>query len=377
MKRIVSLFIATIFLGVFFIPVCFCEGNKPTQSYVLMESTTGKVMSENGANDRKPVAALTKMMTLALIGEKLESGELSLSATITAPSAVTGTQGSVIWLTAGEKMAVSDLLKALIIGSANDAAITFAGEIGGSVEKFIALMNEKARELGMNNTVFENCTGLDSDGAYSTAYDMALLGRELVKYEVFREYMLTWMSDVRNGETMLVNNNLLVKYFNGIQGLMAGSTEKAGYCICAAANNGSSEYIAVVLGNEEQKDACIQADELLEMGFANFSAYTVNIDEKLLVPVEVLKGTQDKTNVRINESISVVIAKGEESKINYEVEIDKEVTAPVLENQTLGKITVYKDYEVIYETNVVSSESVPKMTLWVSLGRHIKSMFSL
>lgn len=353
--------------------ISFAENKK--EYYVLVEATTGQTVTEENAFEKISIGALNKLMTLLLIAENVDSGQLSLTDELKAPSKVSEAQGATIWLLPNDKMSAEDLLKGLVIGSANDCAITFAYEIAGNEQKFVDMMNKRAAKLGMNNTLFKKCT--TTDEGYSTAYDIALASRELLKHEWLISYMTTWMSDVRSGETMLVNNNELVRSFDGIKGILAGANGSSGFCISAAAERENKQYICVVCGCEEKDDAFAKAKKLLNLGFSNYSLFSPEINQEELQPVPVKKGTESEVEIMVEGSSEVVIPSGNEEEVKYELEIAEEITAPVEEGETVGRLIVSLQGKTVFESNVIACSSVPKLTLWVSFGRYLKSMFSL
>ena len=252
---------------------------------VLMEASTGQVLFEKGAHDRRACASITKVMTLLLTFEALEAGKLSLDQELTASAHAASMGGSDIWLEEGERMTVDDLLKATVIMSANDAAVVLAEAVSGSEEAFVARMNERAGELGMEDTVFKNCNGLDEEGHLTSAYDVAVMSRALLAHEKIRDYTLTWMDSVRNGETQLVNTNKLIRSYQGITGLKTGTTGQAGSCISATAQREGMELIAVVLKADTSEKRFEAAKSLLSYGFAN---YTLGSSmEKICLPCSV------------------------------------------------------------------------------------------
>ena len=239
-------------------------------SAVLMEASTGQVLFEKEAHQQRPCASITKVMTLCLTFEAIDSGRLSLDQTLTASAHAASMGGSDIWLEEGESMTVDDLLKATVIMSANDAAVVLAEAVAGSEDAFVAKMNEKALSLGMNDTTFKNCNGLDEEGHLTSAYDVALMSRELVRHEKIFDYTLTWMDSVRDGATQLVNTNKLIRTYQGITGLKTGTTGQAGSCITATAQRDGLELIAVVLGADSTEHRFQDAAALLDYGFANW-----------------------------------------------------------------------------------------------------------
>lgn len=342
-------------------------------SYTVCEGTTGRVVAKNDADKQVNAGVISKLMTALLTAQKIENGELSVDKLITVNSAVTGTKGSVVWLTAGERITIHELLKGLLTGNANDCAVALACEIGKSKDAFLEMMNSKASQMGMKNThfndVINDCT--------TTARDMVILANEVSKHEILREYMITYMDYIRNGETMLVNNNKLVRNYKGITGLIAGATEKSGWCIAASATREDKSYTCVIIGEEDEDATFIDAKELLNMGFSTFSLYTPQIDESLLCPIDVKKGVERKVNIKVNGTETVVIKNGEEDLIDYEITTEPFLTAPVSENQRVGSLIIKKNDSVIANCDIVTTENIEKMTVWKYFISFMRSFFIL
>ena len=282
-------FVLTAFLAVAIIvqgiPAHAEELTITAPSGVLMEASTGRVLFEKNPHEVRPCASITKVMTLCLVFEAIDDGRLSLDQTLTASAHAASMGGSDIWLEEGESMSVNDLIKATVIMSANDAAVVLAEAVSGSEESFVAAMNEKAKELGMNDTVFKNCNGLDEEGHVTSAYDVALMSRELISHEKIFDYTLTWMDSVRNGETQLVNTNKLIRSYQGITGLKTGTTGEAGSCITATAEREGLELIGVVLGADSTDHRFQDAAALLDYGFANWKVTMPELPALERVPV--------------------------------------------------------------------------------------------
>ncbi|MEG2938911.1 MAG: D-alanyl-D-alanine carboxypeptidase family protein, partial [Oscillospiraceae bacterium] len=264
---------------------------------VLVERETGEVLYEKNADEPRAIASITKVMTIILVMEALESGKISLDETVNISEHAFSMGGSQIWLEPGEIFTVNELLKAVSVASANDAAVALAEHVGGSEDGFVSMMNQKAAELGMTKTTFKNSNGLDEDGHISCARDVALMSREILKHELVRNYITTWMDELRNGETQLTNTNKMLKSFNGISGIKTGTTNKAGVCISASAIRNDMELIAVVLGSSDSKARFASAGTLLEYGFANYELAPIKLDMALLTPVEVSLGEEEKCGI--------------------------------------------------------------------------------
>ena len=336
---------------------------------VLMEASTGQVLFEKGAHDRRACASITKVMTLLLTFEALEAGELSLDQELTASAHAASMGGSDIWLEEGEQMTVDDLLKATVIMSANDAAVVLAEAVSGSEEAFVARMNERAGELGMEDTVFKNCNGLDEEGHLTSAYDVAVMSRALLTHEKIRDYTLTWMDSVRNGETQLVNTNKLIRSYQGITGLKTGTTGQAGSCISATAQREGMELIAVVLGAESTDLRFQDAKALLDYGFAGWK--TVTPETPFLQPAAVEGGMAQTVEVTAGEMPSLLLQAGEEAQVETVVQLEP-VKAPVEQGQELGRILCQVAGETVAQVPVTAQEGVEAVTFgaaFLALGR--------
>lgn len=261
-------------------------------------------------------------------------------------------------------MSVDELLRATAVYSANDACTALGEYVAGSDEAFVVMMNERAAQLGMKNTHFENCTGLDDDSEthLTTAYDIALMSRELMKHELIKEYTTIWMDSLRDGKTELVNTNKLIRFYNGATGLKTGTTNKAGCCVSATATRDGTSLIAVVMGSENSSDRFEGAKAMLNWGFANYSSVTPQIDKKLIADVNIVMGEERKITPQIPPAMSVLIPKGRENDIVQNVELVAEVEAPVESNQTLGTVTVSLDGEVLGKYNLTSPHYVDRLS---------------
>ena len=336
---------------------------------VLMEASTGQVLFEKGAHDRRACASITKVMTLLLTFEALEAGKLSLDQELTASAHAASMGGSDIWLEEGERMTVDDLIKATVIMSANDAAVVLAEAVSGSEEAFVARMNERAGELGMEDTVFKNCNGLDEEGHLTSAYDVAVMSRALLTHEKIRDYSLTWMDSVRNGETQLVNTNKLIRSYQGITGLKTGTTGQAGSCISATAQREGMELIAVVLGAESTDLRFQDAKALLDYGFAGWK--TVTPETPFLQPAAVEGGMAQTVEVAAGEMPSLLLQAAEEAQVETVVQLEA-VKAPVEQGQELGRILCQVAGETVAQVPITAKEGVEAVTFgaaFLALGR--------
>lgn len=327
-------------------------------SAILMDYETGKVLYEKNSHEQRPCASITKVMTLCLIFEAIDAGKLDYNTVITTSPHAASMGGSDIWLVEGEQMSANDMIKAIVVASANDAAVAVAEYIGGSEKAFVDEMNKKAAELGMKDTVFKNCNGLDEDGHVSSAYDVALMSRELMTHEDIFNYTSIWLDYLRDGATQIVNTNKLLKSYDGITGLKTGTTSQAGACISATAKRDGLSLIAVVLGAENTTDRFNDATALLNYGFANYSSVTPAEPDEKPQAVKVTNGMNSSVGVKYNINGKFLMEKGAESSITTEVELKEEAAAPVKKGDELGRI-VYKvgdsvlgEYPIIAENDV-------------------------
>lgn len=329
-------------------------------SAVLIEAETGKVLFEKESNQVRACASITKVMTMILVMEAIDAGKLKMEDMITSSAHAASMGGSDIWLEEGEVMSVYDLIKATMVASANDAAVALAEEVEGSEDAFVAKMNEKAKKLGMKNTTFKNCNGLDEEGHLTSAYDVALMSQELIKHEEIFEFTSIWLDYLRDGKTQIVNTNKLLKSYKGITGLKTGTTSQAGSCISATAKRDGLTLIAVVLGGATGKERFADATKLLDYGFANYCVYTPAFDEEI-PELTVINGMQPNLKAQANLSGSFVIEKGKSKDITYKLNINEEVTAPINKGDKVGTLTFYIGKEKLREYPIVANHLVEEM----------------
>ena len=329
-----------------------------TPAAVLMEPKTGKILYEKNAHEVRCCASITKVMTMTLVMEALDSGKINLTDTVAASEHASSMGGSDIWLEPGEVMTVDELSKAVMVASANDAAVALAEHICGSEDIFVTEMNRKANELGMADTVFKNCNGLDEDGHVTSAYDVALMSRELIKHKKIFDYTSIWMDYLRDGKTQLVNTNKLLRSYKGITGLKTGTTSQAGSCITATATRGNLSLNAVILGATSGKVRFKDAATLLDFGFANYNMLQPVVDESVFEPVKVLDGIKPEVAVEAHVGAEVLVPKGKEHSIDSSLEIASEVAAPVKKGQSLGRLIYKLNDEIVAEYDIVAAEDV-------------------
>lgn len=327
-------------------------------SALLMDCVSGKVLFEKNARERRPCASITKVMTMCLVFEAIESGRLSYDTVITTSPMAAAQDGSDIWLVEGEQMTVDDLLKAVAVVSANDAAVALAEAVAGSEDAFVSMMNEKAKVLGMNDTVFKNCNGLDEEGHLTSAYDVALMSRELMKHEKVFDYVSIWLDYIRDGATQLVNTNRLLKSYDGITGLKTGTTSLAGACISATAKRGDIELIAVILGDKTTDERFSDAQKLLDYGFAQFCSYLPMLPEGFPESVAVDKGMESGVKVSCTPSFGFLLKRGSEESVTADVIIPETLDAPVCKGQQVGSVVYSCGGELLGEFTVTAADNV-------------------
>lgn len=330
-------------------------------SAVLMEKETGTVLFAKDEHKPLEPASVTKVMTLLLTMEAVDSGQLSYDTMITASAHACSMGGSQIWLKENEQLSVGDMLKAVCVVSANDCAVAMAEHIAGTEDAFVQKMNEKARLLGMADTHFTDCTGLfDDPNHYSCAYDVAVMARELISHEKIKEYSTIWMDTARDGEFALSNTNKLIYYYDGSTGLKTGYTSKAGHCLAATAMRDGVEYVATVLGADSSDHRFDSAKTLLNYAFANYTLCRLRPDDAL-PPVPVKLGKSDCVQPVYPDVSEAVIEKNRAANLRYDLQLVEQVDAPVLTGDPLGTLTVYSGDEPIAELTVTASETVQRL----------------
>lgn len=343
---------------------------------VLMEPETGRVLYEKNGHEVRECASITKVMTLLLVMEAIDGGKIAMTDTVTASEHASSMGGSDIWLAPGETMTVDEMIKATVVASANDAAVALAELVSGTEEAFVEEMNKKAKELGMKETVFKNCNGLDEDGHVTSAYDVALMSRALMQHEKIFDYTSIWIDYLRGGKTQLVNTNKLLKSYKGITGLKTGTTGKAGSCISATAEREGLSLIAVVLGSTTGKERFNAAATLLDYGFANFAMSKPELSETLPI-VAVTGGMEKEVTVKADIKGQVLVQKGKEKELKSSIELSESVEAPVQKGQVLGKVIYKLGDEKVAEYPITAEKAVDKISfssvLW-NFFCHLLSM---
>lgn len=374
MKKVICFFICVCFMMQSV--VVFAEGNTDlglnAKSAILMEESTGNILYESNPDERLPIASVTKVMTMLLIMEAVDSGKISLDDMVTVSENAMSYGGSTMFLETGEQLTVNDMLKGIAVASANDGCVAMAEHLAGSESAFVDMMNEKAKELGMENTHFMNTNGLDEDDHYSSARDVAIMSRELMKHETIFNYTSIWMDTLRGGKFQLANTNKLIRFYDGANGLKTGSTSKALCCLSAAAKRNDMQLIAVVLGAPTSAERFASAKSLLDYGFANYAVNTQITAGDEVQKIAVEKGVDKEVGVVAGDSCSTLVKKGQEDNITKEIKIDETITAPIEAGQKIGTMTINRDGEVIADIDLNASSAVEKK----GIGLIIKDFFA-
>lgn len=333
------------------------------KSAVLMEATAGKVLYAQNPDEALPPASVTKIMTLLLVMEAIDAGKIALSDMVSASEYAASMGGSQVYLKVGETMSVEDMLKSVVISSANDAAVALAEFVSGDVNTFVKQMNERAKELDMTSTVFENVTGLDDTAEHhlTSARDIALMSRALIAHPTILKYSSIWMDTIRDGAFGLTNTNRLVRFYRGATGLKTGSTSKAGFCVSVTAERDGLSLICVIMGAESRDVRNAQATKLLDWGFANYASFCA--EGQSVGEIRVLGGVQSRCTVGY-DTFNAVLPKGSVGKIEQKIEIDEQAAAPIKVGEEVGRVQYLLDGEVIGEVSVVAKQDVAKIGFW-------------
>ena len=341
---------------------------------VLMEKETGTILCAQNAHDKLEPASVTKVMTLLLVLEAVDDGRLALDDMVTASARAASMGGSQVYLREGEQMSVDDLLKAVAVVSGNDAAVALAEHLAGSEEAFVALMNQRAAELGMADTCFVNCTGLPAAGHLTSAHDIAVMSRELLQHPKIRDYTTIWMDSIRGGQFQLSNTNKLVRFYEGATGLKTGSTDSAGYCLAASAEREGMELIAVVLKADTSEQRFEGAKSLLNYGFATYTLTDV-YPGQALPPVDVLLGEADTVQPVLARSSRILVEKARLNDVTAQLRLCEDVEAPVEAGQKLGELTVSVGGQARESIPIVADRAVARLTIPGIFSRFLRTLF--
>ena len=349
------------------------------KSAIMIEASTGEILFQKNKDEKLPPASMTKMMSMLLIIEEIEKGNLKWDEVITASSNAASMGGSQIFLEAGEKMTVEELLKGISIASGNDATVAMAERISGSEESFVKKMNDKVKELGLKNTHFSNATGLTIDNHYSSAYDMAMIAKELIKHEKILEFTGTYEEYLRkNTESpfWLVNTNRLVRFYDGVDGLKTGFTKEAGYCLTSTAKRDGMRLITVVMNEETSEKRSADTSKMLDYGFNTYMVENIIDDNSEIGKKEVELGKVKEVKIVPKDNITILSKKSDKKRnISYEVEVNT-IVAPVKKGDVVGKINIIENNKVISTVDATVLEDIDKANIFIVLLRNMKDMFS-
>lgn len=378
MKRIGWITMVLVMLGaVFTAPAQAVELDIKGKSAFLMDAATGTVLYEKNAHEPLAPASVTKVMTMLLIMEAIDAGKIGWDDTVTASESAAAKGGSQIYLKVGETMPVSDMVKSIAVSSANDCACAMAEHLAGSESAFVDMMNTRAKELGMNDTNFVNCTGLDDSpeaaNHRTSAHDIAIMSRELLKnHPDIKKFTTVWMDTVRNGAFGLSNTNKMIRFYNGATGLKTGFTSGAGYCLSASAQREGMELIAVVMGSETSAQRFNTCKGMLDYGFANFALVTADTEQSMEVPVKL--GEMSVATAEPAERPQLLVDKSQKSSVTTQVTLEESVTAPVSRGQRLGTLTIQAGDQVLAQVPLVAKEPVERLSfgdLFVKIFRRV------
>lgn len=364
MKRVISLILVLSFVLSFPISANAAENKKiNVKSSILMSLDTGDVIKQNNAYEHLSPASVTKLMSILLILEAIDSGKIKLTDEVAATENAVSKGGSQIWLEVGEKMTVNDLFKAVVIASANDACTLLGEYVAGSDSAFVDMMNKRVETLGLKNSHFENCTGLDDEvtNHYSCAYDLAVIAKEVMKHKLILKYSTVWLDSLRNGKTELNNTNKMINKYNGMTGLKTGTTSNAGFCLCATATRDGMSFVSVVLGAQTSDERFALTQELLDYGFANYKLDNIKIDNSKLKTVKVKNGVDKSINPKCELNKKLLLPKNSD-KITYKYSFLEEVKAPVKKGDKIGVITVYSGNKKISSIELKSDKNIKSVT---------------
>ena len=377
MKKFIS-FLLALFIAITQVSIIFADTEEAkldivSKSAVLMDASTGKILYEKNSHEKLPPASVTKVMTMLLICEALESGKIKEDDDVQISETAASMGGSQIFLEPGEIQKVDTLLKSIAVASANDACVAMAEYVGGSVEEFVVLMNKRAKELGMNDTNFVNTNGLPVDNHYTSAYDIALMSKELLKHEKISKYLTTWMDEVVVGKKQakigISNTNKLVKHYTGATGVKTGFTQQAKYCLSASALRNNTHLIAVTLCAETSPIRFKDATSLLNYGFANYETVKICGANDKIATVKFEKGEKENVDLVAKDDLCVLIKKGGNKDFKKKVEIKQDLKLPIEKNTELGVVKVYRGKELVGETKIINTEDINKASYLQMLKR--------
>lgn len=386
MKRFTYVIGLAFFLSFFYVKPIFAEEQnneldlaKDAKAAILLERDTGQILFEKNAHEKLPPASMTKVMTLLLIMEAIDDGRLKLDEQVTVSERASSMGGSQVFLEAGEQMSVEDLIKAIAIASANDASVALAEQIAGSEEAFVKMMNDKVKELKLENTMFQNSSGLPAKDHYSTAYDMAVIAKELLKYENVLEYTSIYEDYLRKGEEnefWLVNTNKLVRFYDYVDGLKTGYTSEAKFCLTATAEKDDMRVVTVVMGADTAKNRNAMTMNLIDYAFSHYEVEKLFGQDEKITDIRNVQTEKLSYDVKTRYPVSLLHKKGEKSSNFYEtqVKINKDINVPMKKGEEVGTLIVKKDDEIVLETPLIIDEDMEKATLFTLFKRSLQNI---
>lgn len=376
MKRLLSLFLVICCLPVFKVGAEeTAELTLSAPAAILIEAGTGQVLFEKNSHERRPPASVTKIMTMLLVMEAIDNGQIKLEDMVRCSEFAASMGGSQVYLEPGEEMSVRDMLKAVAVASGNDAAVALSEHVAGSHEAFVNLMNERAAALGMADTHFVNCNGLDNPEHLTSAYDIALMSRELVRYPLILEFTGIWMDSLRNGAFGLVNTNKLIRFYEGANGLKTGSTSVAKFCLSASAVRGGMNLIAVVMGSDTSKERFSDASKLLDYGFANYAVAHSLLTPEELANISVLKGVEKQVETTVSDDFHILVSKAKMNSIEKIITLPDAVEAPIAAGDKIGEVEFVLEGQRIGGTDIVAKAAVPRVSAVGMFGKLTRQLF--
>lgn len=381
LSRVVALFLC--FSILIFLPVQILAQDKPfeveSQAVLLIDYDTGTIIYDKNSDEKLPIASITKVMTTLLALEAIEEGIIGIDDEVSVSDYAASMGGSQVFLSPGEKLPVSAILKAIIVASGNDASVAIAEKISGTVETFVEKMNEKAKELGMENTMFSDCTGLSDEGNYSTAYDVSVMSRELLKYPLFFKWSTIWLENLTESEnnTILTNTNRLVRFYDGCDGIKTGSTQKAKSCLTASAKRGNLRLIAVVLAAPTSQIRFSEASKLMDYGFANYEAVPlIKKDAVIEKNIVVTGGKGSEIKGIASTDFSILQKKGQQEEYDVKSIIDQPIKAPIKKGDKIGSMVIQQDGKDINSMDILSDRDIEKAGIYDYFKRIIRDWSS-
>lgn len=372
--------VVLILISFFFIPCVNAEDLVPNaKSAILIEESTGKILYEKNSDEKRAPASMTKVMSMLLIMEALDNKQISLNDEVTISQNAADMGGSQLFLQPNQTAKVEDLLKGIAVASGNDAVVAMAEKIAGSEEKFVDMMNKKAKELGLKNTQFKNPHGLDAEGHYTSAHDMAIMAKELIKHKNILNYTSIYEEYLTKSDgtkLWMVNTNKLVKFYKGVDGLKTGFTQTAGYCLTATAMKNNTRLISVVMGEDTSANRSTDTVNLLNYGFNSYKVNTIIKKEKNIAKVKVNKGKEDKVYIRTKENVNELLNVNEKAKKYILVPEVKNITAPVKVGEKVGILKIKYQNKVVKEVDLTVSKNIKKANLWDLFKRNLKMIVS-